>query len=115
MQNNFSLEELKKLGREHWKLHRPKLFKSLSQSGDLNESLNNAAQSTLNAHRKVKGQLKERGYIESLAHHTAWELVREEWLLRPSEEQPDLESSQSGNLSDLLSQEDPPRRMKLSK
>jgi hypothetical protein len=30
--------------------------------------------------------LKESGYTQDQAKHTAWELVKEEWLLPPSEE-----------------------------
>ncbi len=120
MQDNFSLEELKKLGREHWKRHRPKLFKSLSRSGDLNDSLNQAAQSTLEAYQRVKSQLKEQGYSEGQAHYTAWELVREEWLLRPSEDQPDLENpslnerQNQNSLESLLNQKNPPRSIPIS-
>ncbi len=90
--NPPTLEELKSLGWRNWKEHRPKLFKALQRSGELQESLNLAAEKTLDDYHRVKNQLLQKGYEPNQAHETAWELVREEWLLKPSEEQPELET-----------------------
>lgn len=90
--NPPSEKELKELGRKNWKEHRPKLFRDLQESGDLEESLSQAAKNTLDAYQGAKSQLLKNGYEPNQAHESAWELVREEWLLRPSEEQPDLEN-----------------------
>ena len=87
-----NLNQLKELGRKHWKQHRPKLFQALQQSGEFEESLNQAAKDTLDAYQQTKSQLLKNGYKPNQAQESAWELVREEWLLRPSEEQPDLEN-----------------------
>jgi hypothetical protein len=90
--NPPSEKELKELARRHWKEHRPKLFRDLQESGELEESLNLAAKNTLDAYQNMKSQLLKNGYKLNQAHETAWELVRKEWILRPSEDQPDLEN-----------------------
>lgn len=84
--NPPSEKELKELGRKHWKEHRPKLFAELQKEGYLEEALDHAAKNTLSAYQNQKSQLLKNGYKPNQAHNVAWELVREEWLLRPSEE-----------------------------
>jgi hypothetical protein len=109
--NPPSEKELKELARSHWKEHRPKFFAELQKDGYLEEALNNAAKNTLDAYQNVKRQLLKRGESPGQAHAIAWELVREEWILRPSEEQPDLENpnQKSSQLDNLLQNPNPPR------
>ena len=112
--NPPKLEELKELGRRHWKEYRPKLFKGLQESGELEESLNHAAKNTLDAYQNAKSQLLKNGYNPNQAHEAAWELVREEWLLRPSEDQPELENPpRNDQFENLLSSANPPRNLKI--
>jgi hypothetical protein len=112
----LSLNELKELGRRHWKEHRPKLFRELQKSGYLDEALTNAAQNTLDAYQNLKAKLLKSGDTECQAQEIAWEMVRQEWLLRPSEEQPDLETpTQSpSQLDDVLQSQNPPRSIPTS-
>ncbi|MGA2463716.1 MAG: hypothetical protein ABSH06_05110 [Thermodesulfobacteriota bacterium] len=113
--NPPKLEELKELGRKHWKEHLPKLFKGLQESGQLEDSLDQAAKNTLNAYQKAKDHLQKNGYDPNQAHYAAWELVREEWLLRPSEDQPELENPpRNDQFESLLSSTNPPRNLKIS-
>jgi hypothetical protein len=113
--NPPSEKELKELARIHWKQHRPKLFSDLQKSGELEESLNQAAKNTLDAYQNAKNQLLKNGYKPNQAHESAWELVREEWLLRPSEEQSDLENPNQSpsQLDDLLQNPKPPRSIEI--
>ena len=69
-------KELKELARSHWRQHRPKLFRDLQESGELEESLNQAAKNTLYAYQKAKSKLLKNGYKPNQAHESAWELVR---------------------------------------
>jgi hypothetical protein len=113
--NPPSKKELKELARIHWKQHRPKLFSDLQKSGELEESLNQAAKNTLDAYQNAKNQLLKNGYKPNQAHESAWELVREEWLLRPIEEQSDLENPNQSpsQLDDLLQNPKPPRSIEI--
>lgn len=83
--NPPSEKELKELGRKHLKEHCPKQFRGLQEEGNLEEALDNAARNTLQAYQNAKSRLLENGLKENEAHDIAWELVREEWLLIPSE------------------------------
>ena len=65
---------------------------------------------------KWKKQLLEKGYEPNQAHRAAWELVREEWLLLPDEEQEnDLKpGSLSNQFLDLMSNPKPPRSVEIT-
>ena len=82
-----NLEQLKSLGMSHWKKHLPKLYKNLKASGKLEGLVASAARRTLEAFEQMKKQLIERGWEPGQASESAWEQVREEWLLLPSEKQ----------------------------
>jgi hypothetical protein len=43
----LTLEELKDLARSHWKEHRPRLYRNLEKSGELEKSVEEAARFTL--------------------------------------------------------------------
>jgi len=67
------------------------MYRELKKNGKLENVLENAVRNTLEAMERVKAQLVENGYTPEQAHRTAWELLREEWILLPSEEDmPDL-------------------------
>ena len=64
--------------KEHWKEHRPKMYRQLEESGRLEDALYAAQELTVAA----MADLIERG----VNWYQAWELIREEWLFLPSEE-----------------------------
>jgi hypothetical protein len=109
-------EDLKNLAKGHWREFRPKMYQALQKSGELEKSLDLAVKNTVDAYQKVKQQLLEKGYEPNQAHQAAWELVREEWLLLPDEEQEN--DLKPGNLSnqflDLMSNPKPPRSVEIS-
>ena len=82
----LTLEQLQDLARSHWKEHRPKLYRTLKKSGELEKKIENAARLTLDAFNLEKGRLEKTGMSPSQASEIAWELVREEWILLRSEE-----------------------------
>jgi hypothetical protein len=113
---DMNLKELKELAREHWKKHRPSLFRALEKEGSLEQRLENAANFTLKGYEVEKKRLLERGYQENQAHEVAWELVREEWLLLPDQDQKDYGKAKENanpDLMQLLGSKNPPRRVKM--
>jgi NRPS condensation-like uncharacterized protein len=79
-------EQLKQLGRIHWRKYCPKLFRALKKSGNLEERLNAAVRHTIEAYKIVRSRLEQRGWEPNQSHWSAWEQVREEWLLLRDEE-----------------------------
>lgn len=91
-------KSLRQLAQEHWQEHRPRMFRRLQASGELKSALENAVLKTLKAQERVKAQLREQNPpprsenpLELTKYHnwvkqTSWELVREEWILLPTEE-----------------------------
>lgn len=64
--------------REHWKEHRPKMFKELQQQGLLEQRLREAAEATSQEMQKLMAQ--------GFRHHEAWEATRETFLFLPEED-----------------------------
>ncbi|MDI6709467.1 MAG: hypothetical protein QME76_02065 [Bacillota bacterium] len=91
-------KELRNMAERHWKEFCPRLVRELQAKGKLEEALDNAALSTAKAERRIKEQLMEQNpppesgeFWENLRYHTwikntARELVRQEWILLPAEE-----------------------------
>jgi hypothetical protein len=67
------------LAKAHWKEHRPRMYRELEQSGQLEEALYAAQELTKDALANLLSQ--------GVPDNQAWEAVRENWLLLPSEEQ----------------------------
>lgn len=63
--------------REHWKEHRPKMFKELQASGQLETRLREAAEATSQQMQELMAQ--------GFQHHEAWEATREQFLFPPEE------------------------------
>jgi hypothetical protein len=70
----------------HWQQHRPKMYRDLQRSGKLGEAVNAATRLTKTAYH----DLTER----NVPSDQAWEAVRENWALLPSEKDvPELGTS----------------------
>ena len=82
----LTLEQLKYLARSRWKEHRPRFYRNLKKSGELEQRVENAARLTLNAFNLEKKRLEKAGMSASQASEISWEQVREEWILLRSEE-----------------------------
>jgi hypothetical protein len=79
------LEE-KITAKDHWRECRPKVCRALEKSGKLDQAAKEAARLTRDA--RADCALRNMTWLE------AWEAVREQWLLLPSEEdQPKLRAS----------------------
>lgn len=69
------------LARSHWEEHAPARFRQLSESGRLEEALQEAAELTY----RETSELEEAGYSPD----EAWQMVRENYLLLPPESDAD--------------------------
>ncbi len=78
----YSLERLMLQGRAHWEEYAPKRYRELEKSGALEGELRAAAQMTLDEMRT----LMHAGYQE----HDAWAIAREQFLILPEEEGPEV-------------------------
>lgn len=63
--------------KEHWKEHRPQMFKELQKQGLLDARLLEAAEATSQAMQELMAQ--------GFAHHEAWEATRQQYLFLPEE------------------------------
>ncbi len=72
------LSPLAMRGAEHWKEHRPQMFKELMDEGQLETEVQRAADKTNEMLDSLMGQ--------GMPYHQAWEMVREEFLFLPEEE-----------------------------
>jgi hypothetical protein len=64
---------------DHWKKHRPTMYRDLEQSGKLRESVHAAQELALDA-------LYDLEVMKKVPHDLAWEMVRGEWAFLPTEE-----------------------------
>lgn len=80
-----SVKEAKEMARKSWKENNPRLYKGLKESGELESSLQEAAEMTLEAMKEYEKKLLELNYTKDQAGDIAWEVLREEWLLLPAE------------------------------
>lgn len=83
-----SIEGLKEMARNHWKKYLPILYKQLSQNGELENVLTEAAETTHHdvQHTKKHFLLEYHDIGEEIALNLAWEAHREELILQEPEE-----------------------------
>ena len=82
------------MANDHWQEHRPNMYRELVEAGKLQSALEEAAKQTA----LELDQLMEAGWT----YHSAWEAVRETYLLLPQEEDEDEAMSQIIDLHDQL-------------
>jgi len=76
------------MAQKHWREFRPKMVAALEAKGILNETLLEAERSTKNEMYDLTMKFQRQGLTAQQAHDRAWEMVREEYILLPPEEQP---------------------------
>ena len=88
------------MAREHWKKYRPMMYRQLQTTGKLKKALIAAQELTKEAMIQIEEELakkhpmieeEKKEFLKRAGYHnwkrqTAWEMVREEWILLPSEE-----------------------------
>jgi hypothetical protein len=83
------MKALTQYGRQaekHWREHRPKMVSALEASGQLQTMLLEAEEKTKDEMATLRTQLIKQGKTAQQAHDQAWEMVREKYILLPSEE-----------------------------
>ena len=84
-----SVEGLLEIAREHWWKYKPKTCRELEKAGELERILQQAAEMTHEGIVQLRQDLEKQGYTPDQAFLTAWELMRDEWTIVPSEEETD--------------------------
>jgi hypothetical protein len=73
----FQLSGLGLQIKAHWQKYRPRMYRDLEKSGELDRAVFRAQERTVDAYQDLVNQ--------GLSHHQAWEAVREEWAFLPGE------------------------------
>ena len=74
------------MAEKHWREHLPKLVLELEAKGQLQEALLEAEEKTKDDLYDTMSELRKQGYNPQQAHDTAWEIVRERYILLLPEE-----------------------------
>ena len=74
------------MAEKHWREFRPKIVQQLEKEGRLMEALWEAQETTLDEMEVLTRKMeREQGLTPGQAQVTAWELVREKYILLPPE------------------------------
>lgn len=79
------LTQYGRMAETHWREFLPRLVQALEAKGRLQEMLLEAEEKTEAEMDTLRRQLKQQGLTPLQAHHQAWEMVRERYILIPPE------------------------------
>ena len=85
---------LTRLALEHWRVHRPTLYRELERTGQLQQNAQRAATQTLSDQASLMAS--------GLTQQEAWEIVRERYLLLPTEPTTPIHNDTTDILQDLM-------------
>lgn len=74
------------MAEKHWREFCPNLVKELEARGELQQMLYDAQEKTKDEMTDLTAKLIRQGYTPDQAHRTAWEIVRERYILLPAED-----------------------------
>jgi glucose-6-phosphate-specific signal transduction histidine kinase len=74
------------MAEKHWREHRPKMVREMERKGILHQMLLEAENNTKDEMAMLRTQLMGQGSTAQQAQSQAWEMVREKYILLPSEE-----------------------------
>jgi hypothetical protein len=74
------------MAEKHWREHCPKMVRELKRRGLLHQMLLEAEEKTKDEMAALRLELMKQGKTAQQAHDQAWEMVREKYILLPSEE-----------------------------
>ena len=80
-----TLTQYGKMAEQHWREHCPKLVRELEAKGQLHAMLLEAEEKTKDEMATLRRDLMQRGVTAQQAHTQAWEMVREKYILLPTE------------------------------
>ncbi|OAM91121.1 hypothetical protein OH491_04665 [Termitidicoccus mucosus] len=73
------------MAERHWREHCPRRVRELERKGLLRTALLEAQERTLDEMETLVRDLRKQGLTPQQAHDQAWEMVREKYLLLPTE------------------------------
>jgi hypothetical protein len=76
------------MAEKHWREFRPNMVKQMEATGELLEMLYEAQEKTKDEMADLTQKLIRENYTPDQAHRTAWEMVRERYILLTSENLP---------------------------
>ena len=79
------LTQYGRMAEKHWREHCPRLVRELEASGQLHLTLLDAEEKTKDEMIALTQQFNRQGLTPQQAHDRAWEMVRENYILLPSE------------------------------
>lgn len=82
---NTTLTRYGLMAEKHWREFRPKMVAELESKGQLEQMLLEAEEKTDQELDGIRRQFIQQGLTPQQAHDSAWELVRERYLLLPPE------------------------------
>ncbi len=82
-----TLTQYGRMAEKHWREFLPKMVEELEAKGQLQEMLQDAEEKTKDEMEEITRKLmSEKGYTAEQAERTAWEIVRERYILLPPEQ-----------------------------
>lgn len=82
----ITLTQYGRMAEKHWREFCPNLVKELEARGELQQMLHDAQEKTKDEMADLTAKLIQQNYTPDQAHRTAWEIVRERYiLLRPED------------------------------
>ena len=79
------LTQYGRMAEQHWREHLPKMVRELERKNLLHQMLLEAEEKTKDEMATLRTELMQRGATAQQAHAQAWEMVREKYILLPTE------------------------------
>jgi len=86
MFQNMTLTQYGRMAERHWREFLPTRVRELETKGQLQEALYEAEEKTKDEMDEAIRDFRKQGYTPQQAHDTAWEIVRERYILLPPEQ-----------------------------
>ena len=86
MLHDMTLTQYGRMAERHWREFLPSRVQELETKGQLQEALYEAEEKTKDEMDEAIRGFRKQGYTPQQAHDTAWEIVRERYILLPPEE-----------------------------
>ena len=84
----ITLTQYGRMAEKHWREFRPNMVKQMEATGELLEMLYEAQEKTKDEMADLTQKLIRENYTPDQAHRTAWEIVRERYILLTPENLP---------------------------
>ena len=84
----ITLTQYGRMAEKHWREFRPNMVKQMEATGELQAMLYDAQEKTKDEIADLTQKLIRENYTPDQAHRTAWEMVRERYILLTPENLP---------------------------